>query len=199
MTSIEDRRAAQLGTVGVLLRLIAAGEVSSIGDDHWTVYDDTIPCGHRVDGVWRLIERKLAVAEGYYEVLLTDAGREMLAGALRRDVQAAAVAGDPGAVVDLAAQIWGGLLGTAPEVGPVEALVAARQIVPGWVSGIDASAAVVLPPKPDPMDAVTMYQLAMSMATEAYKLMRAKVRRDDPDLTDDEVEAMAEGLLEGRA
>ena len=45
MAEIEDRKEAQRGNVRVLLRLIDDGEVSSIGDDHWVVYDDTIPCG----------------------------------------------------------------------------------------------------------------------------------------------------------
>jgi hypothetical protein len=79
VASIEDRQAAQRGEVRVLLRLIESGAIESISDDHWYIYDDTAPQGHRVsDEVWSLIRRELARPEGYYKVFLTDAGRALL-------------------------------------------------------------------------------------------------------------------------
>jgi len=79
MASIEDREAAQRGNVAVLLRLIDNSDVSSVGDDHWVVYDDVRPEGWRVtDHVERLIDRGLARAKGYYDVHLTVAGLERL-------------------------------------------------------------------------------------------------------------------------
>lgn len=80
MSTIEDRVQAQRGTVRVLLRLIGEGEVSSIGDDHWIVYDDTVPQGYRItDQVESLIARGLAKPEGYYDIHLTASGRAKLA------------------------------------------------------------------------------------------------------------------------
>lgn len=80
MATIEDRKEAQRGSVRTLLRLIDEDEISSIGDDHWVVYDDTIPCGYRVtDPVEQLIERKLAQPKGYYDIHLTAEGLEKLA------------------------------------------------------------------------------------------------------------------------
>lgn len=80
MTAVADRVEAQRGTVRVLLRLIGEGEVSSVGDDHWVVYDDTVPQGYRItDQVESLIARGLAKPEGYYDIHLTEAGRERLA------------------------------------------------------------------------------------------------------------------------
>lgn len=79
MSSVEDRQAAQRDNVRVLLRLIDEEEISSIGDDHWVIYDDTVPCGHRVtDPVEGLIRRKLAQPKGYYDIHLTAAGLELL-------------------------------------------------------------------------------------------------------------------------
>lgn len=80
MSTVEDRVEAQRGTVRVLLRLIGEGEVSSIGDDHWVTYDDTVPQGYRItDQVESLIARGLAKPEGYYAVHLTASGRAKLA------------------------------------------------------------------------------------------------------------------------
>lgn len=80
MTTVEDRVEAQRGTVRVLLRLVGEGEVSSVGDDHWIVYDDTVPQGHRITNqVWSLVDRGLAEPEGYYDVHLTGSGRTKLA------------------------------------------------------------------------------------------------------------------------
>jgi hypothetical protein len=79
MATVEDRKSAQRGHLRTLLRLISEGEVSSIGDDHWVVYDDTVPQGYRLPDVDRLIERGLARPEGYYEIHLTDAGITKLA------------------------------------------------------------------------------------------------------------------------
>jgi hypothetical protein len=79
MATVEDRKLAQQGHVGTLLRLIDEGEISSIGDDYWYIYDDTAPQGYRLPDVDRLIDRRLARPEGYYAVHLTDAGREKLA------------------------------------------------------------------------------------------------------------------------
>ena len=79
MATVEDRKEAQRGHVGTLLRLIDEGEVSSIGDDYWYIYDDTVPQGYRLPAVDRLIERGLAKSEGYYAIHLTDAGSKKLA------------------------------------------------------------------------------------------------------------------------
>ena len=80
MTTIQDRVEAQRGTVRVLLRLISEGEISSIGEDHWVIYDDTVPQGYRItDQVDGLIRRKLAKPEGYYSLHLTESGRAKLA------------------------------------------------------------------------------------------------------------------------
>jgi hypothetical protein len=79
MATVEDRKKAQQGHVGALLRLIDQGEVSSIGDDHWYIYDDTAPQGYRLPDVDWLIERGLAKPEGYYEIHLTEAGIGKLA------------------------------------------------------------------------------------------------------------------------
>ncbi len=79
MATIEDRKNAQRGHLHTLLRLIGEGEVSSIGDDYWYVYDDTVPQGYRLPDVDRLIERGLAMPKGYYEIHLTDAGIAKLA------------------------------------------------------------------------------------------------------------------------
>lgn len=87
MAEIEDRKAAQAGNVRVLLRLIDNEDVSSIGDDHWVVYDDTIPCGYRVtDPVESLIRRGLARAVGYFDVKLTSAGLDLMRELERRAV-----------------------------------------------------------------------------------------------------------------
>ncbi len=74
MATVEDRKNAQRGNVHTLLRLISEGEVSSIGDDYWYVYDDTVPQGYRLPDVDRLIDRGLALPKGYYEIHLTDVG-----------------------------------------------------------------------------------------------------------------------------
>lgn len=93
MATVEERKTAQRGGLG-LLRLIAAGEISSVGDDDWVIYDDTVPQGHRVTwGVESLIESGLAKPQGYYDVLITDAGRALLdehapASGVARDGQA---------------------------------------------------------------------------------------------------------------
>jgi hypothetical protein len=80
MATVEDRKEAQRGHVRTLLRLIGEGEVSSIGDDHWIVYDDTVPQGYRLtDQVEGVIARGLAKPEGYYAIHLTEAGIGMLA------------------------------------------------------------------------------------------------------------------------
>lgn len=80
MCTIEDRQAAQRHNVRVLLRLIDEDEVSSIGDDHWVVYDDVRPEGWRItDGVESLIRRGLAKPRGYYDICLTAAGLELMA------------------------------------------------------------------------------------------------------------------------
>lgn len=79
MATVEDRKEAQRGHVRTLLRLIDEGEISSIGDDYWYIYDDTVPQGYRLYEVDRLVERGLAKPEGYYAIHLTDAGRTLLA------------------------------------------------------------------------------------------------------------------------
>jgi hypothetical protein len=80
MAEIEERQAAQGSNVRVLLQLIERGEISSIGDDNWRVYDDTRPEGYHVtDQVERLIARKLAKPKGYYDLLITEAGETLLA------------------------------------------------------------------------------------------------------------------------
>ena len=80
MSTVAARVEAQRGTVRVLLRLIGEGEVSSVGDDHWVVYDDTVPQGYRItDQVEGLVARGLAQPEGYYNIRLTEAGRAKLA------------------------------------------------------------------------------------------------------------------------
>lgn len=80
MAEIEERQAAQQGNIRVLLQLIDRGEISSIGDDNWRVYDDTRPEGYHVtDPVERLIARKLAKPKGYYDLLITEAGEKLLA------------------------------------------------------------------------------------------------------------------------
>lgn len=80
MATIAQRKAAQLGDVRVLLKLIDKGEVSSIGDDNWRVYDETRPEGYHVtNGVELLIERKLAQPKGYYDICLTESGTKLLA------------------------------------------------------------------------------------------------------------------------
>jgi hypothetical protein len=80
VATIEDRKQAQRGHVRTLLRLIDKGEISSIGDDHWYVYDDTVPQGYRLtDQVENLIVRGLARPKGYYEIHLTEAGTAKLA------------------------------------------------------------------------------------------------------------------------
>ncbi|MER7280388.1 hypothetical protein ABT369_38725 [Dactylosporangium sp. NPDC000244] len=79
MATVEDRKAAQRGHVHTLLRLIGEGEISSIGDDYWYIYDDTTPQGYRLPDVDRLIESGLARPEGYYAVRLTEAGAGKLA------------------------------------------------------------------------------------------------------------------------
>lgn len=79
MTTVEDRKAAQAHNVRTLLTLIAAREISSVGDDHWVVYDDTRPEGYRVtDQVESLITRGYAKPDGYYDLLITEAGRARL-------------------------------------------------------------------------------------------------------------------------
>ncbi|GAA2347302.1 hypothetical protein [Dactylosporangium salmoneum] len=79
MATVEDRKAAQRGHVRTLLRLIDEGEISSIGDDYWYIYDDTVPQGYRLPDVDRLIERGLARPDGYYAIHLTEAGAGKLA------------------------------------------------------------------------------------------------------------------------
>ena len=80
MATVEGRKLAQQGHVRTLLRLISEGEISSIGDDHWVIYDDTVPQGYRItDQVDGLIRRKLAKPEGYYNIHLTESGRTKLA------------------------------------------------------------------------------------------------------------------------
>lgn len=79
MATVEDRKNAQRGHLHTLLRLINEGEVSSIGDDYWYIYDDTAPQGYRLPDVDWLIERGLAMPKGYYEIHLTDAGITRLA------------------------------------------------------------------------------------------------------------------------
>lgn len=74
MATVEDRKAAQRGHVRTLLRLIDEGEISSVGDDYWYVYDDTAPQGYRLPDVDWLIERGWARPEGYYAIHLTEAG-----------------------------------------------------------------------------------------------------------------------------
>jgi hypothetical protein len=64
MATVEDRKEAQRGNVCTLLRLISEGEISSIGDDYWYIYDDTAPQGYRLSDVDWLIERGLAKPEG---------------------------------------------------------------------------------------------------------------------------------------
>jgi hypothetical protein len=79
VATVEDRKEAQRGNVRVLLRLISEGEISSIGDDYWYIYDDTAPQGYRLPDVDWLIERGLAMPKGYYEIHLTEAGTAKLA------------------------------------------------------------------------------------------------------------------------
>jgi hypothetical protein len=79
VATVEDRKEAQRGHVHTLLRLIGEGEISSIGDDYWYIYDDTAPQGYRLPDVDRLIDRGLALPKGYYEIHLTEAGTAKLA------------------------------------------------------------------------------------------------------------------------
>jgi hypothetical protein len=155
-------------------------DIEDVADD-----GDSPEVVHRATQMWAVCERGGAPGNGVRPEEALDLARSCVR--IRIDSatdDVTTVVTDPRRMPDVAA---GYLTGAKAPQDPDEI----RRLA--WpVSG-------VLAPKPDPMDAVTMYELAMAMATEAYKLMRAKVRRDDPDLTDDEVEAMAEGLLEGRA
>lgn len=78
MATVEERKAAQRGDVRTLLRLIDAGEIGSVGDDYWYIYDDTVPQGYRLDVDW-LIERGWARPVSYYDIRLTEAGAARLA------------------------------------------------------------------------------------------------------------------------
>ena len=80
MAEIADREAAQHWDTRVLLQLIDDGEIESIGDDHWLIYDDTRPEGYRVtDQVEQLIGRGLAKPKGYHDIHLTVDGLATLA------------------------------------------------------------------------------------------------------------------------
>ena len=79
MATVEDRKEAQRCNVRVLLRLISEGEIESIGDDYWYIYDDTAPQGYRLPDVDWLIERGWAKPDGYYAIHLTQAGIDKLA------------------------------------------------------------------------------------------------------------------------
>lgn len=94
MATIEDRKLAQQGSVRTLLRLIDEGEISSIGDDYWYIYDDTVPQGYRLPDVDRLIDRGLAKPEGYYTIRLTGRGVQKLAALQRGGRNAGEVAVD---------------------------------------------------------------------------------------------------------